>query len=105
MLQQTKHFEKRIQSRGVTQTMIDIVFRFGTAISLDKVILVQKTIKELLKKESFKTDERKMLIKILDKGGLCIVEEDGNLITAYPLHEGKSLSQKGTTSYKKRMCC
>ena len=77
----TSHLVVRMSQRGITQEMIDLVRRFGERFG-DRIVLkrkdIQKTIDEL--------DElRASLLKIMDKGGVVVVEEDGVLVTAYRL--------------------
>lgn len=94
MLLQTKHFEKRTQGRGITKIMLEMVFKFGTEIGIDKIILSKKTIKGILEKKRLDLDTRANLIKILDKGGLCIVADCEHFITAYPISNKRLFKEK-----------
>ena len=91
----TRHMQTRMSQRGITQEMIDLVRRFGKRFG-DRIVLkrkdIQRTIDEL--------DElRASLLKIMDKGGVVVVEEDGALITAYRLTGLNRKKSKRRTRY------
>ena len=75
----TKHFRERMNQRGITKEMIDIVFRFGE-ITGDTIILSKRLISDLM---SENTACKSILLKILDKGGICLIFKDNRLITIY----------------------
>lgn len=81
MITCTKHGMDRMNQRGITGEMIDLVLEYGEYIQ-DKVILNSKKIKKLIKKVSI--DLKSKFMKVLDKGGLVVVlGEDNVLITTY----------------------
>lgn len=81
MINYTKHGMDRMNQRGVTSEMIDLVLEFGDYLG-DKVILNARKIKSIINKVSKSLKSK--LIKLLDKGGLVVVLSDDNtLITTY----------------------
>lgn len=75
----TRHMHKRMNQRGVTQHMVDLVRQFGVNIN-DKQILDRKNIDALLNRIEVL---HKDLLKLRDKGGLVVVEDNDTLITTY----------------------
>ena len=65
--------------RAINQTMVDIVSEHGVLVG-DKRILDSSNIDEILKSME---KMKKNLLKVRDKGGLVVVEENGVQITAY----------------------
>ena len=77
----TRHIQKRMNQRGITAGLIDIVSKFGVAQG-DKLILNKKNAEAALKElESVK----KGLLDIHKKGGLVVVESGDAQITTYSL--------------------
>lgn len=78
-MHQTAHINKRMSQRGITKNMVDLALTYGE-IQGDKYVLdrqgVQKRLREM-------EAERRALMKVLDKGGVEVVAEDGVLITTY----------------------
>ena len=75
----TRHFHKRMGQRGVTQCMVDLVDKYGIEHD-DKISLDRSNIDELLQGiDKF----RKKLVNLRDKGGLVVIEANGDLITTY----------------------
>ena len=75
----TEHIQQRMSQRGVSREMVDLVMTHGT-LEQDKYILSRREALHLL--ESFQRQTR-VVKKILDKGGVTVVAEDGALITTY----------------------
>lgn len=75
----TKHAAARQSQRGITSSMIDYVTKHGVEES-DKLVLGRKEALQLL--EKIKEEER-LLMKILDKGGVIVVAEGDTVITTY----------------------
>jgi hypothetical protein len=75
----TRHMAARMNSRGITQDLVDLVLHFGRD-EQDKLILDRKGLRGLL--DELRELER-TVIKALDKGGIVVVEAGGALITAY----------------------
>ena len=77
----TKHFNARIQQRGILASTLELAQKYGWPKG-DKLVLGKKQIQSALKSLD---QERKELIKAMDQGGCVFVEADGHLITAYQL--------------------
>lgn len=75
----TRHMHKRMNQRGITQRMVDIVSDYGVSIN-DKQILDRQNIDQLLGGMDVL---RKDLLKMREKGGLVVVESNDILITTY----------------------
>lgn len=75
----TFHALQRMSQRGVTKEMIDLVLEYGE-ISHDKAFLRRKEASALLAKMQ---RQMKVLKKVLDKGGMVVVAENGSIITTY----------------------
>ncbi len=75
----TKHFNSRIQQRGILESTIEAAQKYGLPDG-DKIILGKKQIDFAIKNLD---KERKNLIKARDQGGVVAVEADGVLVTAY----------------------
>ncbi len=81
MIKFTKHALQRMNQRGITREMIELVIEYGQY-QKDKVILKSRDIKKLIKKVS--TEIKSKLMKLLDKGGLVVVlSDDCAVITVY----------------------
>lgn len=81
MLKKTKHIEKRMSQRGISQAMLDLVLRYGEEGRAGRVFLNRKSVSQVLK-------DYRNLMRILDKGGVEVVVEGDSLITAYN-HQGR----------------
>ena len=75
----TKHFHQRISQRGVGGEMVELALEYGTP-EQDKYVLGRQEALGLLEKNR---REARLLKKVLDKGGVVVVVEDGALITTY----------------------
>jgi len=75
----TRHLSQRMSQRGVSREMVDLVLEHGI-VDQDKYILGRRTVLELLDDYQRRL---KVLKKILDKGGVTVVSDAGNLITTY----------------------
>jgi len=75
----TKHCQDRMSQRGLPKKLLNLVLEFGKDKS-DKLILNKKATQKVI-------DEidtiRKELLRIMDKGGVTVVLDNGSLITAY----------------------
>ncbi len=78
-MQKTQHIQQRMSQRGVSRDMVELVLEHG-AMDQDKYILGRREALNLL--EVIQRRER-VIKKILDKGGVTVVAEDGRLITTY----------------------
>jgi hypothetical protein len=82
----TKHFGDRIQQRGIRVKTVELARQYGIPDG-DKLVLGRKQIRTRLNELD---QERKELIRAMDKGGVIVVECGGALITAYDFDSFKS---------------
>jgi hypothetical protein len=75
----THHIKQRMAQRGISKDMVDLVVNQGR-IDGDKYVFDRKEAKKRLQEIDA---ERRLLTKILDKGGVAVVAEGDALITAY----------------------
>ncbi len=80
MVQTTRHLGARMSQRGVTRDMIDFALTHGRSVG-DKIILNRKDLIRLA--EDLYGSQRAIALKLLDKGGLVVVEVQGALLTTY----------------------
>ncbi len=80
----TYHFEKRMNNRGVTQAMIELVLEYGNYCG-DRIVLTKKVLKNLIRSDR---ENHTILMKLLDKGGLTLVYDGDALITTYNCNYG-----------------
>lgn len=78
----TRHIQARMTQRGIRQELLDIALQYGDPVQ-DKVVLGKKALQVLL--DELQGLERSVL-KAMDKGGIVIVTEGGQLITTYNLN-------------------
>src|SRR5256885_8060190 len=75
----TRHMLTRMNQRGIGQDLIDLALHYGERQD-EKHILNRKSLERLL--AELRQLER-TVIRALDKGGIVVVEELGQLITTY----------------------
>lgn len=75
----TKHIGQRMSQRGISKDMVDLALTHGSHDG-DKFILGKK---QALERLEALQDEARVIKKILDKGGVVVVESGGLLITTY----------------------
>jgi len=75
----TKHFGDRLQQRGIRVKTVELARQYGIPDG-DKLILGRK---QILIRLNELDQERKELIRAMDKGGVVVVERGGTLVTAY----------------------
>lgn len=87
----TKHAGIRKSQRGISSTMVDYVLTNGVE-DKDKVVLGRKEILDILQKIE---DEKRLLMKMLDKGGVVVVADGETVITTYnrTSHRSRSASR------------
>lgn len=78
-MQPTRHIKQRMSQRGISQEMVNLVIAHGV-IQGDKYVVGRK---EALQRLRELDSERRVLTKILDKGGVEVVTEGDALITTY----------------------
>ncbi len=77
----TKHIQRRMSQRGISQDMVDLVLRYGESEG-DKIILSRRASARLMA-------AARTLAKILDKGGLVVVTSGDAQLTTYN-YQGRS---------------
>lgn len=75
----TQHADRRMNQRGISKKMTDLVLQYGK-IEQDKRVLNNKDAKKLLQQLK---DEIRIIMKIIDKGGMVVVSEEDSVITTY----------------------
>lgn len=78
-MRDTKHLRQRMSQRGIGRRMVDYVVDHGRP-DQDKIVLDRKGALALLE---MLHEEERLLMKILDKGGVVVVTEGDSLITTY----------------------
>lgn len=78
-MQPTRHIKQRMSQRGISKEMVNLVIAHGV-IQGDKYVVGRKEALQLIRELD---NERRVLTKILDKGGVEVVTEGDALITAY----------------------
>ena len=78
-MQHTRHIKQRMSQRGISKEMVNLVIAHGV-IQGDKYVVGRKEALQLIRELD---NERRVLTKILDKGGVEVVTEGDALITAY----------------------
>lgn len=94
----THHFKMRMAQRGITTGMVDVALEYGDddPDNSDRTVLGRRKTAKLIesKQREVRAKERalqkekrelKLLKKLLDKGGIVVVEADSTLITTYNL--------------------
>lgn len=75
----SKHAKARQSQRGISSSMVDYVFANGIETN-DKFILDRNEVLLLLAAIG---EEKRLLMKILDKGGVVVVAKGDTVITTY----------------------
>lgn len=83
MTHTTKHLGVRMSQRGITSAMVEFVLTFGVNIQ-DKIILRRKDLAKLV--PQLEGVQRATALKLLDKGGIVVVEDQGSLLTTYNIN-------------------
>lgn len=78
-MNETQHIGKRMNQRGISKRMIELTLTHGVP-DCDKYVLDRKHAKRRL--EEIRRESRE-LMKVIDKGGVVVVETDNTQITAY----------------------
>jgi hypothetical protein len=76
----THHAQQRMNQRGIKSSMIDLTLEHGEFDERNRCVLTKQNAIELM--SEFK-DVLKTLMKVIDKGGLVVVEDAGKVITTY----------------------
>jgi len=78
-MSKTRHIGKRMSQRGIRQSLVDLTLRFGEDVQ-DKCVLGRRGLEQLLRELR---ELERTTMQALDKGGVVVVQSDGDLITAY----------------------
>jgi hypothetical protein len=81
----THHMNVRMNQRGMPSSLVALALENGYWHG-DKCILDRKEIKKLV---ADLDRQRKAALKALDKGGVVVVEADGEAITTYRVEQGR----------------
>jgi hypothetical protein len=79
----SKHARVRMGQRGIPAWMIGMIRRYGRADG-DRLVLDRREAAAALRTLD---SERVALLKVIDKGGVALVEADDTIVTAYNLNE------------------
>ena len=76
----TKHAHQRMSQRGIKTSMIDLTLEHGEFDNQNRCVLTKNNAIEVMAdlKIALKT-----VMKVIDKGGLVVVEESGRVVTTY----------------------
>jgi len=81
----TRHIQKRMSQRAIREEMIALTMKFGIQ-DQDKIVFNKKGLQGLLCELD---NIRKTAQKMMEKGGIVVVESGGSLITTYRLDSYK----------------
>ena len=100
MAHSTKHLKQRMSQRGITADMIEVVGQFGL-IHGDRTQLTRRELEDLLARLR---SAQRTVMKLLDKGGIVVVEDGGALITTYNLnsYNRRRANRRGDTGRRPR---
>lgn len=85
-MSKTRHIQARMSQRGIKQSMVDLAKKYGVK-QQDKIILNKKGLQCLLNELR---SVQKVAQKMIEKGGLVVVEQGGTEITTYHLNSYSS---------------
>ena len=78
-MQISQHADKRMNQRGISRRLVDFTLRHGR-VDGNKHILDRNESRRLIDELE---EELRLAKRVLDKGGVTVVETDDTLITAY----------------------
>ncbi len=81
----TLHMDVRMNQRGITADLVDLTLRYGHWVG-DRCKLNQKAIDRQL---ADLNHEKALLLRARAKGGVVVVEANGNNITTYPITKSR----------------
>ena len=79
----SKHARKRMGQRGIPDRLVALTQKFGRLVG-DRVILDRREARQALGELD---EERALLLKAIDKGGLVVVESGDRVITTFNITE------------------
>ena len=80
-MQISRHAAQRMSQRGISRRLVDFALRYGRIVG-DKHVLDRNESRRLI--EAL-TEELRLAKRVMDKGGITVVEGSGTLVTAYNL--------------------
>jgi hypothetical protein len=83
MAKLTHHAELRMAQRGIPGELIGLARKYGR-IDGDRWILDRQLVREVVNEL---TAERALLMKVMDKGGIAVAEDNNAIITAFNLEQ------------------
>jgi hypothetical protein len=89
----SRHADQRMSQRGIPRRLVDFTLRHGR-IEGDKHILDRNESRRLIEEL---TEQLRLAKRILDKGGVTVVEDDNTLITAYNVDTPVRRLRKGAS--------
>jgi hypothetical protein len=88
----TRHMLTRMNQRAITRDLVELALQYGECQN-DKYVLNRSGLRQLL---AAVRDLERTVLRALDKGGVVVVEEDGQLITTY---NAKSYDRRRARAY------
>jgi hypothetical protein len=88
----SQHAQQRMTQRGISRRLVDFTLRHGR-VDGDKHILDRNESRRLI---DALEEELRLAKRVLDKGGVTVVEGDDTLITAYNVSEPACRRQGGS---------
>jgi hypothetical protein len=79
----TQHAKVRMAQRGIPHRLVGVARKYGR-IDGDRCVLDRRAIRETL---SELAAERALLIKVMDKGGVAVAEDNDTVITVFNLEQ------------------
>lgn len=75
----TLHSRHRMSRRGIPQRLVDFALQHGR-IEGDRRVLDRRETQRVI---AMLQEELRLAMHVLDKGGIAVVEDDGNVITTW----------------------
>lgn len=89
-MQITQHAIRRMSQRGISRRLVEFTLQYGR-IEGDKRVLDRNESRRIIEEL---TEQMRLAKRVMDKGGVTVVEQDGALITTYntnvPVHRPSS---------------
>lgn len=79
----SKHARRRMSQRGIPDRLVALTQKFGRLVG-DRVVLDRREARQALDELD---EERALLLKAIDKGGLVVVESGDRVVTTFNITE------------------
>lgn len=76
----SKHARQRMCQRGISDRLMCLALQHGRPEAGDRLVLDRKEALRLLQQVD---EERSALMKVIDKGGIVVVDSGNTVVTAY----------------------